>query len=187
MPYGGHDFLRQGALAWTLTWDADWVTSVCFLGTTRRLAAGNNLGQILLWELPDKGRRSRAQPRAPSRRAHQRHHAPRGHGGRPLADLGQLRSHHPLLGHADRAAKGKEPLVLNARAIADAEARKEKRRQSTAAARRPRLPSQQSARTLEAPPRMDQRPDARAATTSCSSAATMPATSSSGSGQPARN
>jgi WD40 repeat protein len=39
---------------WTLPWDADWVTSVCWLGHTRRVAAGNNLGQILLWELPEK-------------------------------------------------------------------------------------------------------------------------------------
>src|SRR5262245_31059373 len=39
---------------WTLPWDADWVTAVTFLGPTRRLAAGNNLGQILLWDLPEK-------------------------------------------------------------------------------------------------------------------------------------
>lgn len=39
---------------WNLTWDADWVTAVAFLGS-RRLAAGNNLGQILVWDLPEKG------------------------------------------------------------------------------------------------------------------------------------
>jgi dipeptidyl aminopeptidase/acylaminoacyl peptidase len=44
----------KAALAWTLPWDADWVTAVCFLGASRRLAAGNNLGQILVWDLPDK-------------------------------------------------------------------------------------------------------------------------------------
>ncbi len=44
----------KAALVWTLPWDADWVTSVCFLGTTRKLAAGNNLGQILQWDLPEK-------------------------------------------------------------------------------------------------------------------------------------
>lgn len=44
----------KAALAWTLPWDADWVTAVCFLGPTRRVAAGNNLGQILVWDLPDK-------------------------------------------------------------------------------------------------------------------------------------
>ncbi len=46
--------LTKPALAWNLTWDADWVTAVAFLGSSRRVAAGNNLGQILLWELPDK-------------------------------------------------------------------------------------------------------------------------------------
>lgn len=44
----------KAKLAWTLPWDTDWVTAVSFLGPTRRLAAGNNLGQILLWDLPDK-------------------------------------------------------------------------------------------------------------------------------------
>jgi WD40 repeat protein len=40
--------------AWTLPWDADWVTAVCFLGGTRRVAAGNNLGEVLLWDLPER-------------------------------------------------------------------------------------------------------------------------------------
>ena len=44
----------KAAVAWTLPWDADWVTAVTFLGPTRTIAAGNNLGEILLWELPDK-------------------------------------------------------------------------------------------------------------------------------------
>lgn len=44
----------KAALAWTLPWDADWVTAVCFLGASRCLAAGNNLGQILVWDLPEK-------------------------------------------------------------------------------------------------------------------------------------
>jgi WD40 repeat protein len=44
----------KAALVWTLPWDADWVTAVSFLGNTRKVAAGNNLGQILLWELPEK-------------------------------------------------------------------------------------------------------------------------------------
>lgn len=39
--------------AWKLPWDDDWVTSVCFVGPNR-LAAGNNLGHILVWDLPDK-------------------------------------------------------------------------------------------------------------------------------------
>jgi WD40 repeat protein len=44
----------KARLVWSLPWDADWVTAVRFLGPTRRLAAGNNLGDVLLWELPEK-------------------------------------------------------------------------------------------------------------------------------------
>lgn len=43
----------KAVLAWTLPWE-DGVTAVRFLGPTRRIAAGNNRGQILLWELPEK-------------------------------------------------------------------------------------------------------------------------------------
>jgi WD40 repeat protein len=50
--------LARTALVWTLPWDADWVTAVAFLGNNR-LAAGNNLGQILVWDLP-------TQPGAPA-------------------------------------------------------------------------------------------------------------------------
>src|SRR5207244_3035164 len=41
-------------VAWTIPWDADWVTAVTFVGPGRRLAAGNKLGQIFLWDLPEK-------------------------------------------------------------------------------------------------------------------------------------
>ena len=44
----------KAMLAWTLPWDADWVTAVALLGRSRRLAAGNNLGEILVWDLPQK-------------------------------------------------------------------------------------------------------------------------------------
>jgi WD40 repeat protein len=46
--------LSKPKQAWNLQWDADWVTAVTWLGSSRRVAAGNNLGQILLWELPEK-------------------------------------------------------------------------------------------------------------------------------------
>jgi WD40 repeat protein len=46
--------LTKPTLAWNLVWDADWVTAVAWLGGSRQVAAGNNLGQILLWEVPDK-------------------------------------------------------------------------------------------------------------------------------------
>src|SRR5476649_670434 len=39
-------------LLWTLPWDSDWVTSVSFIGNNR-VAAGNKLGGILVWNLPD--------------------------------------------------------------------------------------------------------------------------------------
>ena len=44
------DFNRS-SLAWNLQWDTDWVTAVSFVGNNR-IAAGNNLGHILVWELP---------------------------------------------------------------------------------------------------------------------------------------
>lgn len=40
-------------LAWSLPWDADWITAVSFIGP-RHIAAGNNRGEILVWELPEK-------------------------------------------------------------------------------------------------------------------------------------
>ncbi|MBY0523775.1 MAG: WD40 repeat domain-containing protein [Gemmataceae bacterium] len=44
----------KATLAWTLPWQDDWVTAVTFIGNTRKLAAGNRKGQILLWDLPEK-------------------------------------------------------------------------------------------------------------------------------------
>lgn len=37
---------------WDLPFEGAWTTSVTFIPGTRRLAAGNRLGQIFLWELP---------------------------------------------------------------------------------------------------------------------------------------
>ncbi len=39
-------------LLWSLTWDTDWVTAVCIAG--KRVFAGNSLGEILAWDLPEK-------------------------------------------------------------------------------------------------------------------------------------
>ena len=44
---------EKATLLWSLPWDADWISAVSFLGP-KHVAAGNNLGEILLWELPDK-------------------------------------------------------------------------------------------------------------------------------------
>ncbi len=39
-------------LRYQLTFEGDWPMAVAFLGSGRRLAAGNQLGQIYLWDLP---------------------------------------------------------------------------------------------------------------------------------------
>jgi WD40 repeat protein len=39
-------------LLWSLPWDADWVTAVSFIGNDK-IAAGNKLGDILVWNLPE--------------------------------------------------------------------------------------------------------------------------------------
>ncbi len=44
------DFARA-TLVWSLPWDAAWISAVSFVGPGH-VAAGNNLGEILLWELP---------------------------------------------------------------------------------------------------------------------------------------
>ena len=54
----------KATLAWTLPWDADWVTAVTFVGPSRRLVAGNARGGMLLWELP--GKPGGAAPPGPS-------------------------------------------------------------------------------------------------------------------------
>lgn len=46
--------LDKPSQVWTIPWDADWVTAVTFLGDSHRLAAGNKLGQILIFDLRDK-------------------------------------------------------------------------------------------------------------------------------------
>lgn len=45
--------LDKATLAWSMPWDADWVTAVSFIGNSK-LAAGNNLGDILVYDLPEK-------------------------------------------------------------------------------------------------------------------------------------
>ena len=113
----------KAAPAWTLTWDADWVTSVCFVGPTRRVAAGNNLGQILVWDLPEK---TGAPVPSPQRRLD-------GHtnvvsrlvattDGRWL--ISSSYDHTIRYWDMQAPAKGNQPMVLNERAIAYAEERK---------------------------------------------------------------
>ena len=44
---------EKATLLWSLPWDADWISAVSFVGANH-IAAGNNLGEIFLWELPEK-------------------------------------------------------------------------------------------------------------------------------------
>jgi WD40 repeat protein len=46
--------LEKATPAWTIPWDDAAVTAVAFLGNSRRLAAGNEQGQILVFDLPEK-------------------------------------------------------------------------------------------------------------------------------------
>src|SRR5262245_17542151 len=117
------DPFDKAALAWTLPWDAAWVTAVTFLGPSRRVAAGNNLGHILVWDLPEK---LDAPVPKPIRRL-------RGHANgitRLVATADGNTLYSASYDHAIRAwdmaapSKGEEALVLNSRAIAEAEARK---------------------------------------------------------------
>jgi WD40 repeat protein len=43
----------KAALAWNIRWDLTQVTAVAYLGSSRRLAAGNYLGHIYIWDLPE--------------------------------------------------------------------------------------------------------------------------------------
>lgn len=51
----------QAKLLWSLPWDADWVSAVSFIGP-RRVAAGNHLGEILVWDLPENPEPAPAPP-----------------------------------------------------------------------------------------------------------------------------
>lgn len=44
---------KQAKLRYQLTFEGSWPTSVAFLGPGRRLAAGNQLGHIVVWDLPE--------------------------------------------------------------------------------------------------------------------------------------
>jgi WD40 repeat protein len=113
----------KSTLAWTLTWDADWVTAVSFIGSTRKLAAGNNLGQVVLWDLPEKAggdapkpiRRLDGHSNVISRLTSTRD-------GKYLVSSSY--DHSIRIWDMSASTKGSEDMILNARAIAYAEERK---------------------------------------------------------------
>jgi len=115
--------LTKPTQAWTLTWDADWVTSVAFIGSTRKVAAGNNLGGILVWDLPEKPGGDAPKPTLRLD----------GHtncvsklaatpDGKTL--LSASYDHTVRLWDTSAVPTGEDKIVLNAMAIADAERRK---------------------------------------------------------------
>ncbi len=116
------DFAKA-SLAWTLTWDADWMTAVTFVGASRSVVAGNNGGGLMLWELPEKPGGDVPKPKlildghtnCVSRLA-----------SSPDGKAVYSASYDHAVKVWDVAAKptGERKLVLNARAIESAEARK---------------------------------------------------------------
>ncbi|MGH7171297.1 MAG: WD40 repeat domain-containing protein, partial [Gemmataceae bacterium] len=141
----------KAALAWTLPWDADWVTAVCFLGATRRLAAGNNLGQILVWDLPEKP--GGKAPPSPIRRLE-------GHTNAVTRLLASADGRWLFSASYDHSIRywdlqapdaGSGTVVLNARAIADATSKRGRRNgKKPPAAVEAKVQTQKAARVLDA-------------------------------------
>lgn len=53
----------KAKLSYQLTFEGSWPTSVVFLDSGRRLAAGNQLGHIYIWDLPEKPPEWKADPK----------------------------------------------------------------------------------------------------------------------------
>jgi len=51
-------------LRYQLTFEGSWPTSVSFVGSSRKLVAGNQLGQIFVWDLPEKPLEFKADPKS---------------------------------------------------------------------------------------------------------------------------
>jgi WD40 repeat protein len=116
------DFAKP-TLAWNLIWDADWVTAVAFIGASRSVAAGNNLGQILVWELPDQ---PVGDPPKPILRLDGHTNVISRLAATPDGKTLLSASYDHTIRYWDPFAKpdGDAQLVLNASAIEDAERRK---------------------------------------------------------------
>jgi WD40 repeat protein len=57
----------KAALAWNIRWDITQVTAVAYVGSSRRLAAGNYLGHLYVFDVPEKAEKGGAVP-VPARR-----------------------------------------------------------------------------------------------------------------------
>jgi WD40 repeat protein len=133
----------KAALAWNLAWDVDWVTAVSFVGPNR-VVAGNNLGDLLVWDLPDD---AKAPAPKPARRL-------TGHTNvitrlLPMPDgrrfISASNDHTIRIWDLDAPTGGEDTLVLNARPIREAAERK---RGKAPAAVEVKVAVQQSERVL---------------------------------------
>ena len=70
---------ENAALAWTLPWDEDWVTAITFVGKNACVVAGNNVGHMVAWDLPESPKDPRSEAGTPIRRPHE-------HGDAALAE-----------------------------------------------------------------------------------------------------
>jgi WD40 repeat protein len=57
-------------LTYQLTFEGSWPTSVAFLGTSRKLAAADQLGRIFIWDLPEKPPAQEPDPKNKSKEPH---------------------------------------------------------------------------------------------------------------------
>lgn len=113
----------KAALSWTLTWDADWVSAVTFVGKSRHIVAGNNLGQMLAWELPND---PKAAPPAPLFRLDGHTNVISRLCSAPVGNAVYSASYDHQIHAWDLTAtpQGAEEIVLNARTIEDTTRRK---------------------------------------------------------------
>lgn len=116
----------KASLLWNLTWDADWTTAVTFIGNTKRLAAGNNLGEILLWDLPEKASARDPAPLPSLQFVGHTNCITRLISTRDGKELYSSSYDHSIRKWDPNVKPTESPkkITLNARAIADAEARK---------------------------------------------------------------
>lgn len=97
-----------------ITWDTTWVTSVAFCGSARKLAAGNQDGQLILFDLPEKA----GEPAKPVRRLDGHTNAVSGLAATPDGRwlVSASLDHSVRLWDLQAEAKASETIILDAKA-----------------------------------------------------------------------